>query len=255
MSGKSVLIIPDAHACPEHDNERFTWLGKYVDDVRPDSIICLGDFSDLGSINASAAKHEGAVAVEGKRLQKDLDATHDALDKFANPFARRRYSPRMHMLHGNHEDFISRVTDRDPRLKEVITLDMLEYSSYGWTEVPFKETYVYAGWAFNHFFSSGDMGRPIGGVNVAASLVRKNHMSSVVGHNHRFDWHEETRPDGKPVIGVSAGCYVHPNDIGKWSRQTAKTWWRGVVLLHGARGGGYSSFEAVGMDALKERYS
>lgn len=255
MPGKSILIIPDAHAAPGFDNERFKWLGKYIDDSRPDVITCLGDFADMPSINEAARRSEGVAAIEGRRITADIDVTRDALDKLHSPWCRRRYSPRLEFTDGNHENFIDRVIERDPRLEDIISQDMLPYEEYGWRRHTFKDTLVYAGFAFCHFFPSGDMGRPISGVNVAASLVRKNHMSSVVGHNHRYDYHEEARPDGTKVVGISAGCYTHPDDIGTWNRQTARAWWRGVILLRGARRGMYTGMERTSMEELKERYA
>ena len=40
------LIIPDAHAHPEYDNERFDALGSLILKERPDVIICIGDFAE-----------------------------------------------------------------------------------------------------------------------------------------------------------------------------------------------------------------
>jgi hypothetical protein len=44
------LIIPDAHAHPDYSNDRFTWLGKLIGDVRPDVVINIGDWFDLPSL-------------------------------------------------------------------------------------------------------------------------------------------------------------------------------------------------------------
>lgn len=255
MPGKSVLIIPDAHATPERDNKRFTWLGRYIDDVRPDTIVCLGDFADLASLNETAIRTTGPIALEGKRYRKDIEAVDDALDKLHSPWARRRYSPKLYMLHGNHEYFIQRAINRDPRLEGTLCISDLGYSDYGWKEIPFLSPLFYAGFAFSHYFAAGVSGRAIGGKHIAGRLVAVNHMSSVVGHNHTYDFHQEARPDGSSVIGISAGCYVHPEDVEQWNIQTHKKWWGGVVLLRGARAGGFSCIERPGLVELKERYA
>lgn len=250
-----VLIIPDYHATPGFDNRRAGYIGNYIADNRPDVIVCLGDFADLPSLNEAARRGEGNRAFEGSRYAKDLAANEDALERLHNPFARRSgYNPRLVMLGGNHEHFIERAIDLSPRLEGTISLDDLGYEDYGWRVYPFLKTFCLGGWAFCHFFPSGNMGRPISGKHIASSLVAKNHMSSVVGHNHLLDWHEETRPDGRKVIGISAGCITHPEDVGMWNRQTARNWWRGVILLDGLKEGGYRSVERMGLDALKRRY-
>lgn len=250
--GKRILIIPDYHAHPEYDNTRAKYIGKHIHETAPDKVICLGDFADLPSLNRAATRQEGIKSLEGKRYQKDLDAARVAQDTLFDHGADNTNSPVM--LLGNHEAFIDRMLGDDPRLEGRVSVADLEYEDYGWKVVPFKETYIYAGWAFCHFFSSGDMGRPIGGKSVAASLVRANHMSSVVGHNHRFDYHEEYRPDGKKIIGISAGCITHPRDIGDWNRQTAAGWWRGLITIDGAASGQCTGIEAVTLQKLEEMY-
>ena len=37
-----LLIIPDAHAEPNYDNDRFTWLGNLIFEEKPDVVVCLG---------------------------------------------------------------------------------------------------------------------------------------------------------------------------------------------------------------------
>ena len=36
-----LLIIPDAHAEPNYDNDRFTWLGNLIFEEKPDVVVCL----------------------------------------------------------------------------------------------------------------------------------------------------------------------------------------------------------------------
>jgi len=256
MSGKKLLIIPDYHAHPDYDNKRAGWVGNLIAGTRPDLVVCLGDFADLPSLNATARKHSGYLRLEGSRIKRDLDSAKDAFDKLNKPFSSiRRYNPRLVMLLGNHENFIDRTASHDPKIEGFLTLDNLPYAKSKWRVVPFLTTYAYAGWAFSHFFASGVMGRPIGGKHVAASLVAKNHMSSVVGHNHLLDYHEETRPDGKKVIGISAGCLTHPDHVEDWNHQTAASWWRGVIMLDGVKCGGATGVSMITLDELRGKWS
>ena len=38
-----ILVIPDGHAHPDYDNDRFDYLGRFILDQRPDTIVCIGD--------------------------------------------------------------------------------------------------------------------------------------------------------------------------------------------------------------------
>ena len=48
----NLLIIPDAHAAPGYDNERFTAVGQYLMRERPEHVVCLGDWADLPSLSS-----------------------------------------------------------------------------------------------------------------------------------------------------------------------------------------------------------
>ena len=47
-----LLIIPDAHAEPNYDNDRFTWLGNLIFEEKPDVVVCLGDWFDMASLSS-----------------------------------------------------------------------------------------------------------------------------------------------------------------------------------------------------------
>ena len=44
------LVIPDSHAMPTHNNDRYEWLGKFIFDIRPDVVIDIGDSADMESL-------------------------------------------------------------------------------------------------------------------------------------------------------------------------------------------------------------
>ena len=58
------LIIPDSHAKPGVDNDRFSWLGEFALEHKPDVIVDIGDSADM----ASLCKYDtGSVVAEGRR--------------------------------------------------------------------------------------------------------------------------------------------------------------------------------------------
>jgi len=73
------LVIGDPHCNPKASNDRFLWAGKLAKDLKPDTIVCMGDFSSLDSLSSY---DKGKKSFEGRRYKKDIDHAHDALEKF-----------------------------------------------------------------------------------------------------------------------------------------------------------------------------
>ena len=48
----TTLVIPDAHVEPDQDLIRFSKLGNFITEHRPDNIVFLGDFVSLDSLSA-----------------------------------------------------------------------------------------------------------------------------------------------------------------------------------------------------------
>lgn len=253
-----VLILPDAHSCPEHDNTRFTVAGKFILDTKPDAVICLGDFADMGSLSSY---DRGKKSFEGRRVINDIAAANDANEKLWDAvnsynFMRKKnrdkqYKPYKVMLLGNHEDRITRAVETDAELDGLISVSSLGYEKHGWEVIPYRVPFLYEEIAFCHTFPTGISGQPISGVNVAKTLLAKNYMSSIVGHNHLRDFHSETRADGKKLCALSAGWYG--DFTPGFALDSARMWWAGLTMLHDVHAGSFEP-EFLSLKMLKERY-
>ena len=73
--GIDILVIPDAHAQPAVDNERFSLLGRMICDVRPDVVVSIGDLFDLPSLSSYDV---GRKSFEGRTYADDIDAGLEA---------------------------------------------------------------------------------------------------------------------------------------------------------------------------------
>ena len=126
----------------------------------------------------------------------------------------------------------------------------MHYAKYGYTVVPFLDPLVIQGIVFKHFFTSGVMGKAIGGDNHARTMVIKNHMSCVAGHSHTKDLWETIRGDGKKIFGCVVGCY----DEG-WHHYTTEQsrWWSGLTMLHEAHDG-YAEPAFYSIEYVLEKY-
>lgn len=263
---KKLLIIPDGHASPFWDNDRFADLGKFIKSEKPDVIVNLGDLADMPSLSSY---DRGKASFEGRRYADDLVAVRDALKLLGGgtnvPKPRRStgsasnvgslgngvYSPKRFIVLGNHEHRINRLVNDQPELNGQLSVDDLGYAEYGWEVLEYRSILSLGGIAFSHDFPTGISGKTISGENVARSLIQKNLVSSVCGHLHTFDHSERTRIDGLKIFGLSAGCYTHPKMIEGWNKNTHHFWWRGVVMLEGVENGYYDKLTAITQRDLK----
>lgn len=256
-----IVIIPDAHACPGYDNQRFLALGRFVLEERPDIVVCLGDWADMESLSSY---DKGTKGFEGRRYSLDVAACRDALRLFHQPMKefnekmkelhRSRYRPRLVITLGNHEGRIDRATNSQAELDGTISTTQLGFEENGWEVYPFKEIADVEGFSVSHYFASGVMGRPIGGTSPARALLQKLHCSAICGHSHLLDTFVDTRPDGRKIFGLVGGAFCHPDFVEGWSAGTAHLWTHGVAVLDGAADGFFGEFRFVTRDSIMEKY-
>jgi len=246
---KTHLVIPDSHAHPQYNNNRYDLLGKLVAELKPDVIVDVGDWWDMPSL---CTYDKGKRGFENNRYHKDIAAGVEAQDRLLNPLRKlKRKTPRKIRCLGNHEHRINRVLDLDPILDGTISTRDFQSKEYGFEEYPFLEIVEVDGIQYSHYFASGVMGRPIGGVNLGASILSKQFQSATQGHTHMFDHAVRVRGDGRRVHGLS--CGVFQDYVPDFAKASARYWSSGVVIKRGVSNGDYD-IEWVSMRRLKEIY-
>ena len=255
-----LLIIPDAHSRPCSTSDRFTWLGKYIVDERPDTIVCLGDFMDFESLSSY---DKGTTGAEGKRVALDLQAGKRDLDALFAPLRsynadrrrsrKARYLPSTYITLGNHEHRLTKFASSTPEWHGAVPTLGDIFSPYFDAVVPFKQPLFIEGIAFSHFFPS-KMGRAIGGMNAARTVLQKTYMSSVCGHSHEYDLHIATRVNGEKMFGMVAGWYGDLDHEEAWSRGTDHSWWNGVTMLHDVKDGFFQEDQRMTQSKLRYLY-
>lgn len=248
------LIIPDPHAHPEHDNRRAEWLGKLIADVRPDVVVNIGDTADMPSL---CSYDKGKKSFQGRTYKADIDAHNDFQDRVWHKVKKRKKKlPRRVTLHGNHEQRIHRAIELQPELEGVIGFDDLNLSDWYDDIVPYEGgtpgVIEIDGVHYAHYFISGVMGRPIGGVHPAASLLAKQHGSCTAGHLHLLDYSVNTTVNGQKMAALVAGCFQ--DYFAPFAGVANKLWWSGVIVKRGVEDGFYS-LETISIERLKEEYS
>lgn len=249
------LCIPDPHAHPDHNNERFNVLGKLVADIKPDKVICLGDWACMPSLSSY---DKGTKGFEGRRYTHDINASDDANERFFYEIKKtKKKLPEFHMLVGNHEYRIERAVNASAaQLDGVISLNDLKYRDFGWDVTDYhgstpgiKEI---DGVSYAHYFTSGIMSRPIGGLHPAYQLLHKQYMSTTQGHTHTTDFCVRTNARGWNIMGLVAGCYI--DYFAAWAGEANNLWWSGVIVKRNVERGQYDP-QWISMDALKKEYS
>lgn len=255
---RNYLVIPDLHITPEVPHDRCEWIGKLILDWQPDVIVDLGDFGEFGSLSEY---DKGKKSFEKRRIYKDIEAVREAHEILNKPledynkqkrkFKERQYKPRKIRLGGNHDEGrIEKFIQNNAELEGLLSIEQLGYKRFGWEYVPYKTPIVLDGVAYCHYFPSGVMGQPISGEYLAQSLIKKNHMSSTVGHSHLFKLAHDVDAEGNSMWGLSAGCCM--NHTPEYA-DGAKFWWRGIVKKHNVKNGDYSP-EFITLDELERRY-
>jgi len=241
------LIIPDAHAHPDFNNDRFVWLGKLIHDVKPDVVVCIGDLID----HATLCAHAKPLEVERGRYLADLEAGWDAQEKLFNEVRKhKKKQPRWVLTLGNHDIRPQRFVDENPRFQDWISNNDNKFEEFGWEVYPFLEPVRIDGVAYAHYFPSGVLGRPIGGIHPAYSMIMKGHESRTAGHSHLFDYKVDQTP-GRSLMGCQVGCYVDFELA--YAGQANEMFSSGVVIKDNVEDGLYD-IRWIGIDRIKKEY-
>ena len=242
----SILVIPDTHCEAGQNMDRADWIGKYIADTKPTHVIHLGDLVEMASLSfhdlIKEADYEG-----------DCASAYEFQDRMRENAGVAWNEAHRTILVGNHEARIHRTLKDNPHLKGAIGLKDLGYGEYfnrvvDWSGGP--GVAVYGGVRFAHFFQNR-MGRAIGGVHHARTILLNNHQSSVCGHSHQLNYHSLPTPTGKHLHALVAGCcFTHHQDFAGQSNQT---YWRGIAHLHDVRAGEYD-LEMISIHRLKKAY-
>lgn len=235
---KKILIIGDSHTTVGVSNDRFEWLGHLIVDEKPDIIVNIGDFSDMTSLSLFDV---GKKSYEGRRYRLDVEATIDAQERLFEPITKhnrslkakheKQYKPRLVFTLGNHCNRINRAINDDPKLEGTISIDDLQYEEFGWEVYPFKEIVDVEGVFFTHYFTSGLMDRPIGGVNLGQSILTKVHGNALQGHTHHLNLAWSTLPNGRKILGGSVGCYFD-HAVDYVTARAQSEWAKGILTLN-----------------------
>lgn len=247
------LVVSDLHAHPDHDNKRAEWLGKLILDIRPDVVIVNGDLADMPSLSSY---DKGKKSFQGRTYKADIDAHLDFQDRlWGTVRSAKRKMPRRVCTIGNHEQRIDRAIELQAELDGTISYDDLELSNWYNDVVPYTGSspgsITVDGVHYQHYAISGVLGHPISGEHSGYSILSKRHVSSVVGHSHKFDYCVRTRGDGKKIMALDTGCFFD-FDL-PYAGAANALYWRGACVLDNCVDGVYD-LRTISLDAIRREY-
>lgn len=256
------LVIGDAHAEPQHTNERFDALGNIIVERQPDNIINIGDWTTCDSVS-NHDKHS-LVIREGRRLSDDLAVGRDAYERAVRPMnilnkgrraaRKKQYSPKKLWFNANHEDRVWRYIQDKPELLGFIPhTDLLGVAEDGWDIVDYRDYRYLHGVGFTHIPMCKRINQPISGEYVTRRAADMEDQTVVFGHTHRLGVHENRRNGGQLVQAINVGWFGDfvPHYIK--GNETKLDWWGGLVLLHHIAPG-MVDIETISMERLKKDY-
>jgi hypothetical protein len=253
---KTHLVIPDPHAHPDHNNQRFKWLGELIKDVKPDVVVNMGDHFDLASLSSY---DKGKASFHSRSYERDIESGLEAHELMWGPIKKtKKKMPYTVVLEGNHEHRIKKALEKDPELggsKFGISFkhfgfedyydDIVEYSGNtpGLKEID--------GITYSHYMVSGLLGKPISGEHHGHSLLAKYHSSCTVAHSHTLDYCVRSDIRGNKIMGCVAGVYQDYNT--GWAGAVNNLWTSGVVLKTNVEDGVYD-FRFISIESLRKEY-
>jgi hypothetical protein len=239
------VIIPDSHATPEHNNDRFEWLGKFLYAIKPDVVIDIGDSADMNSL---CTYDKGKQGYDARRYTADIDAYTDAMEKLWHQYKyNKKRLPRREKRRGNHEDRIRTAESYAGVMSGTFGIGDLR-------EADFNDNvnqYLHSGEPIDgitycHVCPTPIMAKPLASVNLARAIIKQEHKSYTVGHTHFRDFYEE-----RGIHSLVVGCYF--DQYHAFAGPANENYWRGVVVCRNVEGGKYDH-QWVSLDAIRRAY-
>lgn len=244
-----LVAIGDAHDSPSiPDKSRFEWMGAYVNEIKPDVVVQIGDFATLDSLNG----HVPNETFQGKSkpsYMADMESFNLALDAMQIDDGIER-----HCTLGNHERRLYLFEDKAPEAYGMMQFELDRiFARHKWTYSPYGQIQYYGGVGFTHA-ALNRLGKTYGGKNAENTICNDAIHDMVVGHSH------VERMIRQPKIGtnnyvqvLNLGCALPDGHVEDYAKHALTGWTWGIydiTIQHGH----IQDRTWVSMAQLGERY-
>tara|TARA_R110000751_G_scaffold263059_2_gene362393 strand:+ start:12027 stop:12761 length:735 start_codon:yes stop_codon:yes gene_type:complete len=240
------IIIPDSHAEPTHNNDRFDWLGRFIYAIRPDVVIDIGDSASMDSL---CTYDKGKQGYNNRRYTDDINAYTDAMERLWHPYKRNKKKlPRREKRRGNHEHRINIASSYAGVMEGTFSIDDLCENAFNDNVLEFMEGgEPIDGVTYNHVCPTPVMSKPLASVSLARAIIKQEHKSYTVGHTHFRDFHEE-----RGIYSLVVGCYF--DQYHSFAGPANENYWRGIVVCRGVEDGRYDH-QWISLKTIKELFT
>lgn len=184
-----VLFISDAHR-PYHDQRAWDLVLKVGQDLKPHTIVTMGDFADFYSVSSHSKDPNRA-----NRLDEEIVVVRAGLAQLEALKPQRKI-----FLEGNHCDRLNRfLQDRAPELYSVVNLNtLLKLKDHNWELVPYRSDIK-----LGKVYLTHDVG--VAGRNAVFRCADAYQHSVITGHTHRLAYIVEGDATGKTKLSAMFG--------------------------------------------------
>lgn len=224
------VCTTDTHV-PFHDVRAHKSVCRYVQDLRPDYWIDLGDFVDYYEISRHVGK--AIRTITGQTLAKTNAKAREVLQDRLTALGAGRYV----QIEGNHDKRPEDVMDEHPQLEGLLEIEnALEFERHGITYI--------------RNWSSGDMAK-LGHAYMGHGRYTNDHHAKkhvdrygknyLYGHTHDIQSYSKVwEGDGETRIGQSIGCMCR-YDL-DYKKGDPDRWQQAVTTLYVRPNGLFSYF-------------
>lgn len=206
---KPILVVPDVHA-PYHDEDAWQLMLDVARDLKPETIVCIGDLADFYAVSAHSKDPARAITLKDEiKIVKEKRSELDSLDASEKVFCE-----------GNHENRLGRyLRDKAPELFEILDVpSVLGLTENGWEFIPYRNHKRRGKVHYTH--DTGSSGR----YAAFRSLDMYQH-SVITGHTHRLLYIVEGNAVGDAKLSASFGWLGDVDQIDYMHRAKAKKDW------------------------------
>lgn len=203
------------HKSALHDEKAVSVAMQFMEDFKPDHVILGGDILDCGSVSHHRRGNVGQL--EGLRL---LAEAKECRERIIEPIEKLAKGRLVYHI-GNHEDWLSDVTDEIPALQGIVDigallkLDKWDIVEQGKASKLGKLTFIH-----------GDQIR--GGQNPALYAVTAYERNVRFGHFHTFQVATKTTPvDANGHTGIAVPCLAKKNH--RYNQGAPNKWMQGFL--------------------------
>lgn len=183
------------HKVPLHDARAISIAMQFIADFKPDHVVLGGDILDCGSISHHRRGMSGQL--EGLRLLAEAKECREAI---IEPLERVVKGRLVYHI-GNHEDWLTQLTDEMPTLNDIVDIRPLLRLSDTWEVIPQGKASKLGKLTFVH----GDTVK--GGQSPALAAVTNYERNIRFGHFHTFQIATKTTPvDANGHTGIAVPC-------------------------------------------------